>query len=299
MDTQTILDGRDEMATSHGASATEPAIRGPEPDYILGRSDSETARLILQDQIYRPITRGLLESAGIGPGMSVLDIGSGAGDVSLLLAELVGPKGRVVGVDMDAAILRRARERVTAVGWRNIEMRQGSIDALDLEPGFDAVVGRWVLMYLPDPVATIRRLAALVRPGGILAFNEMDLALPARTFPQSPLDAMLSRWMVPPEGTPGPDSRIGTTLYRLFVEAGLPGPQMRLEAPIGGGADWLGYQYIAETLRSLLPALARVPGFDASQIDINSIAERLRREVTATNGVQLLPALVGAWTRVR
>jgi hypothetical protein len=74
---------------------------------------------------------------------------------------------------------------------------------------------------------------------------------------------------------------------------------MRLEAPIGGGADWLGYQYIAETLRSLLPALARVPGFDASQIDINSIAERLRREVTATNGVQLLPALVGAWTRVR
>src|SRR5688572_5591931 len=104
MDTQTILDGRDEMATLHGASATEPAIRGPEPDYILGRSDSETARLILQDQIYRPITRGLLESAGIGPGMSVLDIGSGAGDVSLLIAELVGPKGRVVGVDMDAAI---------------------------------------------------------------------------------------------------------------------------------------------------------------------------------------------------
>jgi len=266
-------------------------------DYILGHSERETERLILQGQIYRPITRRLLRAAGIGPGMSVLEVGSGAGDVALLLAELVGPTGRVLGVDMNPDMLARARERLAAAGWRNVELREGRIDAIDLAPTFDAVVGRWILMYLPDPVSALRQLAALLKPGGIVAFNEMDLAVSPRTFPATALDTELGRWMVPPEGAPGPDVRMGTKLYRLFVQAGLPAPEMLLEAPLGGGPDWPGYEYLAETLRSLLPTLSRAPGFDAARIDIDSLAERLRAEVTALDGVQLLPGAVGAWTR--
>jgi SAM-dependent methyltransferase len=295
MDAQPTLDDR---RLDLGIAAGEDPRTGP-PDYLLGSSAHETERLILQDQIYRPITRRLFQSAGIGPGMSVLDLGCGAGDVSLLLAELVGPKGRVLGIDMDPAVLQRARERVAAAGWRNVELRQGRIDALDLEPSFDAVVGRWILMYSPDPAAVLGELKALLKPGGILAFAEMDIAVPPRTFPQSSLDASLSRWMVPPEGATGPDVRIGTKLYRLFVDAGLPGPEMLLEAPLGGGPEWPGYKYIGETLRSLVPALARVPGFDATKIDVDCIIEQLRSEVTAASGIQRLPALVGAWTRVR
>jgi 2-polyprenyl-3-methyl-5-hydroxy-6-metoxy-1,4-benzoquinol methylase len=72
---------------------------GSGPDYALGRSAAETRRLIAQHQIYGPITRRFLTAAGVSAGMRVLDLGSGAGDVALLLADLVGPQGRVVGVD--------------------------------------------------------------------------------------------------------------------------------------------------------------------------------------------------------
>ena len=86
------------------------------PEYALGRSEAETQRLILQHQIYGPLTRQFLIGAGVGPGMTVLDLGSGAGDVALLLADLVGPQGRVVGIDTNAKILDVARARVRAAG---------------------------------------------------------------------------------------------------------------------------------------------------------------------------------------
>src|SRR5438105_11913962 len=87
--------------------------------YVMGRSDHETARLQRQAQLYGPLTRRLFIEAGVGAGMRVLDVGSGAGDVALLVAELVGPVGQVVGVDTNAHILDVARSRVQAAGWTN------------------------------------------------------------------------------------------------------------------------------------------------------------------------------------
>ena len=81
------------------ASGTEP------PAYLMGRSEAETRRLMAQHRLYGRFTRRLLEDAGIGEGMKVLDVGSGAGDVALLSAELVGPTGSVVGVDQDPEVL--------------------------------------------------------------------------------------------------------------------------------------------------------------------------------------------------
>src|SRR4051812_33550527 len=95
---------------------SEPAHSEPDA-YPLGRSEAETARLILQHQIYGPLTRQFFQAAGIGRGMKVLDLGSGAGDVAMLLADLVGPDGHVIGVDINAEILESARARVRAVGW--------------------------------------------------------------------------------------------------------------------------------------------------------------------------------------
>ena len=78
--------------------------RQPNDDtYAMGRTEAEEQRLQRQAALYAPATRRLFEAAGIGPGMKVLDLGSGAGDVALLAAELVGPTGHVVGVDMNPA----------------------------------------------------------------------------------------------------------------------------------------------------------------------------------------------------
>lgn len=264
--------------------------------YALGRSDAETRRLILQQQIYGPLTRRFLAGAGITAGMRVLDLGSGAGDVALLLADLVGPTGRVVGVDVNAAILDTARARVDAVGWSNVEFRHGDVPGVAAGERFDAVVGRWILMYLPDPVQLIRRCLEHLRPGGIVAFQESDLRSPLRPYPAAPLHEQVVRWMTPPAAG-GPETQIWPKLFRTLVEAGLAAPQLRMEAPLGGGADWPGFRYVAETMRSLLPMLERFGAASAAEVDVDTLADRLRAEAGDLDAVQILPPVIGAWAR--
>ncbi len=272
---------------------------GSGPGYVLGRSEAETRRLILQHQLYGPLTRRLFEAAGIGVGMRVLDVGSGAGDVALLVADLVGPRGQVVGVDVNPEVLKTAEARVAAAGWRNVTFQAGDLQTVPLAAEFDAVVGRWILMYQPDPVATLRLLATKARPGGVLAFHENDFTYPPATFPPSELSQKVQRWSVPAgERLPGgPEMRMGTKLFRTYLDAGLPAPELRLEAPIGGGPDWPGYEYIAETLRSPLPALEQLTGLDPAEVEIDTLADRMRQDAVEGGRVQMLPIMIGAWAR--
>jgi cyclopropane fatty-acyl-phospholipid synthase-like methyltransferase len=89
-----------------------------DPTYVLGRSEVETTRLAQQAELFEPSMRRLFTEAGITTGMTVLDLGSGTGDVAMLAAELVGPTGRVVGVDSNAAIISTARARAGPLACR-------------------------------------------------------------------------------------------------------------------------------------------------------------------------------------
>jgi ubiquinone/menaquinone biosynthesis C-methylase UbiE len=269
----------------------------PSDIYALGRTAAETQRLIRQAQIYGPITRQFLVSAGIGAGMKVLDVGSGAGDVALLLADLVGPRGDVVGVEMNPAILETARARVDAAGWANVTFLHGDVISIGLDDDFDAVVGRWILMYLRDPVTVLRGLVGRVRPGGIIAFQENDFTYPPTTFPPAPLHQQVMRWTTPPPGSGGPEQQMGSKLHQTYLDAGLPAPQLRLDAPVGGGEDWPGYAYVADTVRSLLPMMEQMGAVSAEDVDIDTLADRLRAEALGQRGVQMLPIIMGAWAR--
>ena len=141
-------------------------------DYALGRTDAEYDRLIEQAELCRPLTERMLKVAGIGPGMHVLDIGCGVGDVSFLVSDLVGPEGSVVGVDLDRDALRRADDRRAARGITNIVFREEDARSVHPERLFDAAVGRFILMFMSDPTAAVRRVAERVRPGGVLAFQD-------------------------------------------------------------------------------------------------------------------------------
>lgn len=266
--------------------------------YVLGRSEAETRRLILQHQLYGPFTRQFLAAAGLTAGMKVLDVGSGAGDVVLLLAELVGPQGQVVGVDLNPEILDTAWARVQAAGWTTVVLHSGDALRLELDEDFDAVVGRWLLQYLPDPAALLRKARDWLRPGGIVAFQEIDLSSPPRAYPTGPLHEQVVRWTTPPPGAPGPDPQMGLKLFKTFLQAGLPAPQLRRDAPVGGGPGWPGYAYLADTVRSLLPFLERVGAVRRDEVDIDTLEDRLRAEVAEQDGIQLLPAIVGAWARI-
>ena len=96
-------------------------------DYVLGSSDAEHERLIRQAIRLAPITERFFREAGIGPGLRVLDLGSGVGDVAMLVARLVGVSGDVVGVERDARSINRARRRVAEAGLANVTFMQTDI----------------------------------------------------------------------------------------------------------------------------------------------------------------------------
>jgi SAM-dependent methyltransferase len=232
--------------------------------------------------------------------MKVLDLGSGAGDVALLLADLVGPQGRVLGVDMNANILETARVRAAGAGWTNVEFVPGDLNQLDVGTGFDAVVGRWILMYIPDPAELVRRVQSLLRPGGIVAIQESaDLTRPAQAYPPSPLHDRILRWTTLAVGTQGPATDMGMRLYRTFIDGGMDAPQLRYEAPIGGGPNWPGYAYVAGSIRRLLPFLEQIGSVTAAEVDVETLEDRLRVEIVSQHGIQVLPTVIGAWARRR
>jgi ubiquinone/menaquinone biosynthesis C-methylase UbiE len=144
------------------------------PEYVLGASASEQERLERQASAFDPLTERIFRHAGIQPGMRVLDVGCGAGDVSLLVQRLVGRDGSVLGVDREAASLERAQSRATRMRIKNVSFLESDFRYLDPKHGvFDAVVGRLVLMFQADPADAVRLVAQRVRPGGVLAFHEL------------------------------------------------------------------------------------------------------------------------------
>ncbi len=267
--------------------------------YTPGRSDEETQRLIEQSRLFEPITRRFLKSAGIRSGMRVLDIGSGAGDVALAVADLVGPAGEVVGVDMNPEILETARGRVEEAGHENVAFHAGDIQALDPGSDFDALVGRLVLMYLPDPVAVLKRLIPRLRSGGIVMFQEIDFTITeAYKHPDTPLMGQLGDWVVEVFERSGANGNMGLELYRVFIEAGLPEPTLDAGLLLGGSADWPGYSYAANSFRSVLPLLEHYGIATAEEVDVETIPQRIRDEIVASKRPVVIPPHIGAWARV-
>jgi 2-polyprenyl-3-methyl-5-hydroxy-6-metoxy-1,4-benzoquinol methylase len=123
------------------------------PTYVLGHSDLEIERLQLQASLIDGITSRLIRECGIAPGMDVLDIGCGAGDVSMLVADAVGPSGKVVAFDREPRAIETARIRAQKRGYRNIEFVVTSDEEWPKHAPFDAAIGRYILPHQADPVA--------------------------------------------------------------------------------------------------------------------------------------------------
>lgn len=188
--------------------------------YAFGHTQDEIRRVPLQVRMaLNPFTRRLLAQAGIVSGVKTLDVGSGAGDVTLLLAERVGPSGTVVGVESNPAMLEAARARVDDAGLSNVTFLLGDIDSLQLDDEFDAIVGRLILTHLRSPAAVLQKLADHLRPGGIVAFQEFDLArletLPAH--PPCQLTEQACHWIIEVASRAGLPLRMGLVLYTTFL----------------------------------------------------------------------------------
>ncbi len=267
--------------------------------YTMGRTRGEEERLIQQSQLYDAVTRRFLTEAGLGSGMKVVDIGCGPGDVSLTAAELVGEEGSVVGVDVNPAILETARARAREAGFANVEFIAGDARTLDLGGDFDALVGRLVLMYMADPAAAVKQLATLLRPGGIVAFQEADFT-PYRQMhrPDTPVANKLIDWALGVFERSGVHIGMGFDLYRTFVDAGLPEPSMNFESPVGGPQSWAGYPFVANSFRSMLPLIVEYGIATEEEVGLETLAERVRQEVVTAKRPFALPPHVTAWAQI-
>jgi 2-polyprenyl-3-methyl-5-hydroxy-6-metoxy-1,4-benzoquinol methylase len=266
-------------------------------EYPLGYSEQEARRLADQGALLEGLSEDVLRRAGLAHGMQVLDIGCGVGDVSLLAAKIVGKGGSVLGVDRASSSVETARRRVASLGVTNVRFAQADVATLEPDQNFDAIVGRLVLLYLPDPATVLRRLARHLRPGGIVAFQEYDMSAASQA-PPSELFMKVRRWTLDAFTAGGAELDMGTKLYSTFLHAGLPPPSMVASTPIVCGPVAAGYEHMVGLLRSLLPLIERQGLADVSEIDIDTLAARLRDDAVANARVIFRSRVVGAWARL-
>jgi SAM-dependent methyltransferase len=267
-------------------------------EYELGHSDWELKRLQTQARLVDPFTRRYFLEAGLMPEMRVLDIGSGAGDVSLLAAAIVGETGEVVGIDRSPAAVAAAAARIDGLGLRNVSFLVGEPRQVAFDRPFDAVVGRYVLMFTADPVDMLRACASHVRSGGIVAFHEPDWRS-CGSDPPAPLFDSCCRSIVRTFEEVGTDPYCGRALHATFVRAGLPAPTMAQSALIGGAANPVsGIDMLADLAITLAPVMEQHGVIAPGEIDPATYRQRVVEEAERLKSVVMGRSEVGAWSRV-
>jgi ubiquinone/menaquinone biosynthesis C-methylase UbiE len=272
-------------------------ISNPLVEYALGHSSRELDRLSFQGTVLAPYTRQFLTEAGLTAGMRVLDVGSGTGDVSFLARDLVGSNGFVLGVDRSPAAVERARRK--AIQWNihgNVAFEVGDPASMHFDGPFDAIIGRFVLMYQDDPAASLRKMLRNLREDGLVAFQELD-STACRSWPAVPSFDTAAQWLAEALRGSGARPDLGLEMHSLFLDSRLPSPKMRMDAIVSGQEDSSVYKLLAEAVRSLVPTLEKLNIASTAQVQIDSLADRMREEVAAKRGVAISYGLVGAWSR--
>jgi SAM-dependent methyltransferase len=251
------------------------------------------------DTALAPFSAELLRRAAPALGEHVLDVGCGFGTTTMAFAAAVGARGRVMGLDLSAPLLDRARTRSQAQGITNVIWREDDAQNATL-PGehFDLVASRFGVMFFDDPVAAFTNLAGAAKPGGRLRFVcwQAKESNPWYTFPSEAL-APYIELPPPPSGGPGPFALAEAERVRLLLdEAGWsettvdPFEPSMLEGA-GGDVDRVLRHMVrgpvAAALRNAPPA-ARAAGLDALRASIS--ARTVDGEVTFPTAAWMVEA---------
>ena len=260
-------------------------------EYALGSDSAEHERLIRQAEWLTPHTERFFRRAGMGPGQRVLDLGSGVGDVALIAGRLVGSAGEVVGAERDARAVARATARMTKLGLKHVRFTQTDVADLLAEQPFDSAVGRYILMFLRDPASILRGASRVVRPGGVVAFQEPCWTAFLQACEPLPLWQAGATLMVETFHRTGTNTRMGPDLSAAFVNAGLPEPETQSDTLIGAE------RWMPDVIQTLAPQIQALNLPLASLGDLSTLYPRLMEEAASRNVPPPLPAMIGAWAR--
>jgi len=271
--------------------ATQMPAHKESNEYALGSADDEHERLMRQAVWLSAHTEQLFRRAGIGPGQRVLDIGSGVGDVASIAGRLVEANGEVLGVDRDPRSIARATARMSELGLKHVRFKQTDVADLPTGQPFDAAVGRYILMFLRDPVSVLREISRIVRPGGVVAFQEPSWSSFLHACAGLPLWHAGAALMVETFERTGTNTRLGPELSAAFVSAGYPAPETQTDT-LTGAERWM-----PDVLQSLVPRVQALNLSLAPLGDLNTLYSRLLEEAALRKVPVPLPAIVSAWVR--
>ncbi|WP_217140789.1 class I SAM-dependent methyltransferase [Streptomyces sp. AC627_RSS907] len=261
--------------------------------YILGRSPRETHRLDLQSRLYAAHSAHLLRLAGLRPGMRVVDVGCGTGELTRIAARIVGPSGQVIGVDRDPDMLAVAEGAMARAGLSHMTFRQDVLPELSLDRPVDALVGRLIVMHLDSPADAVRRMARHVRPGGVVTFQDLNLSR-SRSVPGLPLVGDIGRWIQAAFRQGGTDPDPGERLPAVFRAAGLPAAGLAVAVP-AGDADSLAVAHATSAVTALLPLIEKSGVATAAEIDPETLHTRLTIQMREAAATLFSPELTGVW----
>jgi SAM-dependent methyltransferase len=262
--------------------------------YVIRGGATGFERLQVLARSWAPPTSALLDRVGVAPGMSCLDLGSGAGDVSFELARRVGPTGRVVGVDLDEVKLGLARAAAVDHGLAQVEFRALSVYDWAERDAYDVVYCRFLLQHLARPVDLLRTMWAAVRPGGAVVVEDADFEGSFCEPPNRAFDFWVTAYQQALTNSGG-DPLSGRRLLARFREAGLPDPELSVvqRVYVEGEAKGLPHSTIATTAEAIVgTGVATAAEVDEALAGLLALAED---DVTVVGS----PRNFQAWSRRR
>ncbi|MEE8633540.1 MAG: class I SAM-dependent methyltransferase [Methyloceanibacter sp.] len=226
-------------------------------------------------------------------GMTCLDMGCGGGDVSFELAMIAGPKGRVLGIDIDNEKLAIAREEASAKRLENVEFRNANaMHEADEIGSFDFTFARQLLCHVPDPAHVLKEMIAYASPGGLVAVEDIDFNGYFCHPPCPALDLYMSlvrRTM----RSRGGNADIGPELPGLLIAAGLEDVEMRVVQPAATQGEIKLIQPI--TMDSVTEAVVADGLANASHV--KEITDALYDYAEDPKTVMSVPRYIQAWGR--
>jgi len=260
--------------------------------YVIRGGVDGRERLRVLARALRPGTLALLESAGVRAGMACLDLGCGGGDVAFELARLVGPEGRVLGVDLDPSQVAIAAREAAGLGLAHCTFREG--DAV-LEQGraeFDLAYARFLLTHLPDPAGALARMIGHVAPGGVVVLEDIDFRGHFCHPPCAAFDRYVALYTRAVQGK-GADPHVGARLPALLRAAGCVDVRVRVVQPAALEGDVK--RMAPLTLANIADAVLAAGLADGDEL------ARLQAELDAQaadpDALASLPRIVQAWGR--
>ncbi|CAN5204260.1 class I SAM-dependent methyltransferase [soil metagenome] len=263
-------------------------------DYLLSQGQADVHRLGLINQVYGPSTEAIFRKIELEPGLRVVEIGCGSGNMTCWLAEQVGPGGKVVGIDFNADSLEQARQQAAARKLTNIEFQTGDINALALPAGtFDIAYCRCVLMHQKNPEVGLGQMAKVVRSGGTVLCEELDLSR-CIFDPPAPHMQRMMELNVAIGDHHGVPYRLGSTLNSLFQKAGFKEHKVAIFKPTilrGSTKQLLTLSFQQYAPKLLETGLAR-------SAEVDKILTSARRTDADTTTLYGMPPMSQGWVRI-